>query len=277
MVAVAAASAERGVQPWSWRQLLLLFLVALSLFCSLRWDGARWLQQELHGVGIDAVVVTRNGITLHLEQVTLSAVTVDGALLQLREMSLRPIWSSSWLHLQPVVAITARWRQAVVDAEVMRMDGERLALRALQLQLPLPMVMPWLPALPVALDGDVACHGALQLLLAERKAAQPDLRCDWRQASAAMGGGTPMALGSYHLQLRSRGEKWHWSLGGGDVARVNGEGVIHPAATLAMSQWPLDGKLTVQAGTGAFGAMVGAVLGGASHTIAGTLAAPQLR
>jgi len=278
---VAAAPSDKGVASLSVQRLIALFVVALLLFCVGRWNSDDWLQQQLlprlllHGVHATAVV--REGGSLRLQQVVVDGVALAGSPVQWDEIVVAPKWSAL-LQLQPVAQITMRWHMAgekgEVVAEVEQLDDDQLAIRQLKLQLPLAMVTPLLPAMPVTLAGDLLCQGAVVLHRRQMQLAQPNIVCDWQQATATMGG-KPMPLGSYQLTLKSVDANWHWSLTGGDVAKVEAEGLVHPASSVAMAAWPIDGALTVHAGKGALGAMVGAMLGAQSHTIGGQLAAPE--
>ncbi len=267
-------------RPLSWRRLVLLFVVALLLFCAMRWDGDRWLKRQLlprlatHG--IHAAALERVGGRLRLSHVSLDGVRVGGAQMVIDRLDLAPVWPSL-LRLTPAARVTLRWRQAAVEGDVAQGDDDRLALRGLTLTLPVTMVTPLLPAMPVKLGGAIACHGGMQLLLATLQPEAPDLRCDWRQATAAMGA-KPTPLGSYTLTLKGDGDKaWPWKLHGGDVAKVEGKGTIHPRADVPLPQWPLDGTITVRAGKGPLAATVGALLGNKPHAISGTVAKPVLR
>ncbi|MDX8414301.1 MAG: hypothetical protein R8J85_09470 [Mariprofundales bacterium] len=269
--------AGKGVRPFSIKQLILLFIISTLLFCIGRWDGNGWLQQQLlprlAAYGVHATVVARDGSRIRLQQVVVDGVDIAGAPLQWDEVVVAPKWSSL-LKLSPAVRLSMRWQQAVIDAEVSAVDEVHLAMRQLNVSFPLAMVAPLLPPMPVTLAGGVVCQGAVVLNRVATQFAQPDLRCDWQQATVTMGG-KPMLLGSYQLVVNSAAEDWHWALSGGDVAKVEGAGAVHPVANMAMAAWSIDGALTVHAGQGAVGAMVGAMLGTQPHTIGGRLAAPE--
>jgi len=271
------AVAANGVRPFSIKQLMLLFIISTLLLCIGRWDGSGWLQQQLlprlAAYGVHATAVVRDGGRLRLQQVVVDGVDFAGAPLQWDEVVVSPKWLSL-LKLSPSVQLSMRWQQAVIDAEVTAIDEVHLAIRQLNVSFPLAMVAPLLPPMPVTLAGAVVCQGAVVLHRVTTQLAQPDFRCDWQQATATMGG-KPMPLGSYQLVVNSAEEDWHWTLSGGDVAKVDGAGAVHPAANMAMAAWPIDGALTVHAGQGSLGAMVGAMLGTQPHTIGGQLAAPE--
>jgi len=271
-------AASDGVAPGlSMQRLLLLFVLALLLFCGQRWDSSSWLQQHLlprlASYGVHATAVVQDGDTLRFQQVTVDGVAFAGAPVQWDEVVVAPKWSAL-LRLRAAVQLSMRWQQAKVDAEVAQVDEGHLAIRQMKLSLPLTMVTPLLPPMPVSLAGDLLCQGAVLLNRVQVQLEKPDIVCDWQQATATMGG-KPTPLGSYQMTLHSKGADWQWGLSGGEVAKVEGKGLVHPAANVAMAEWPIDGSLTVHAGAGSLGAMVGAMLGAQPHRISGRLAAPE--
>jgi len=271
-------SSDREGQVLAWQRLLLLFVAALVLFCGLRWDSNGWLQQQLQprlaAYGIHATTVTHDGDRLLLQEVTLDGVAIAGKPLQLEQIVVTPKWSSL-LRLEPVARLSMRWQQAWLDTELKRVDDHQLAIRDLHLSLPLSMLTPLLPSLPVVLAGDVLCHGAVRVNIMQSLPEQPDLICDWQQATVTMGA-KPKALGDYTLVVQGDTADWQWRLTGGDVAKVHGNGVVHSTKDHPLAEWRVDGSLTVQAGAGPLGAMVATLLGKQKHAISGSLGAPVL-
>ncbi|MDQ6964944.1 MAG: hypothetical protein Q9M13_08505 [Mariprofundales bacterium] len=277
----ASASAVADGARLSARQLLLLFLVAVLFFTAVRWDSSGWLQQQLlpylDGYGVHATSLARDGGSLTLRQVRIDGVEIAGSPLLWERIVITPHWAAL-LQLQRVAHLSMQGRQVALDADLEQVDGAWLAVRNLRLSLPIALLAPLLPAMPVTLTGDLQCRGRVQVSRDLWRVEQPDIICGWQQATASMGG-KPLALGSYRLQLEvadSDAGEWHWQLSGGDVAKVKGGGGVHPLADVSMSRWAVDGAVTITAGSGPLGAVIGAALGGGAHRVGGTLAAPTL-
>ncbi len=267
------------------RHLVILFFVAFSVFSLMRWDveGALHrgvlprVEKLLVGYGLHAGRMELQGSVLRLEGVSVVGVTMpDGRGLTLDEVVVTPLWWHSLTRLEPVIHLVVRWRDGVFEGDLSEVTGVRPLLRALHFRAPVLLLKPWLPPLPVSVSGLVLCNGRVRVDVQRKRPETPDLRCDWSDATVAVGGGAPTRLGLYHLVITTAKQGWSWGLKGGKVVQVDGQGVIQKSDA-PMSRWKLDGSVSIRAGEGSLGTMITAVVGAGRHHLSGSLGAPVLQ
>ncbi len=271
--------AARGL---SWRQLFLLFMLALMLFALLRWQPDAWLASQIqaqahqHGLTVQYEHLHLDGLTLHLDHLSIRSGRMP-APLRMDLCTLTPAWDSL-LKAQPAVRLSVDGDGRQLKA-LLRWQTGYVAISALQADMNVALLQPFWQdrlTLPIHVGGRLIAAGDLLLDAASGAPVDGKIRLTWRSAVTDITG-MHSPLGDYQLLLkadRASGKSWLWSISGGSSPKLSGQGAIDMAGPL-LQQWRIHGQVVVQPGDGSN--TISAMLGGKAMTyaISGALLNPR--
>lgn len=270
-------------QHASWKQLLVVFIIALLLFISIRMQPEPWIasliekQAKQQGMNISYRALELNGLSLHFEQLSIQTAQLPGPI-KLDSLSLSPAWSSL-LTGDAGATIQANWNTQSFSA-VVTQQADIINIHSLDGALDVALLQPLLAKrvpIPVNIQGRAKITGGIQLNAINGHPRIGKLTLNWRAASVEMPP-MKMPLGDYKLILQTDDIKraWQWDLSGGTALKLTGKGNISTSAPNP-ALWSLNG--TVQAQADQKTPTLAALLGNRTKqfSISGNISQPRLQ
>jgi len=267
---------ESSIKPWSKKQLIVLFVVALLTFSVGRWDMQSWVQARLDtallqsGLNIHYTDLSLHGLSLQLAGVNVASPDMP------HEMALDTVQismnaSTLWHGAIQLHAENA-WLQAA--ANVSLADGV-IDVQGLDVQCDVAQAQAWYGAamaLPVTVLGQLHVTGEMAIDKLTGIAQTADVKATLLDASVDMMQ-QRYALGDYALTWRLHEQVGDWLLSGGKQVVIEGKGVVSVVSNMPM-QWPFTGEVDMTAG--AESPLVSLLPPNGQHiTLAGTLGVPR--
>ncbi|OIO70072.1 MAG: type II secretion system protein GspN [Zetaproteobacteria bacterium CG1_02_53_45] len=234
----------------SWQQLLLVFVLALLLFITVRWQPDSWLQSRIseqcqqNGLILDYKELHLDGIGVRLETVSVQTAAMSQPL-QLETLRLSPAWTSLF-NGSPGIDLQLNWFGQRVETRLIRQEAY-VDIEGLHADIDAALLQPLLQ-LPVKLIGKLNLSGDLRVDMQSGRPLQGGLQASWQSAAIEMNGSMP--LGDYQLIVKSKGSSgvWQWSLGGGTALLLQGDGKLEMAAGVPVQAWAIAGNGRLEAG-----------------------------
>ncbi len=269
----------------SWRQLLLVFIVALLLFSLMRLQPEPWLQAQIsqqsrqHGITLQYHALQIEGFTVHFDQFKVQTSQLPAPIV-LDSLSLSPAWSSL-LTGTIAIQLDTSWQGQQATAVVSK-QGDVIDVQSFNALLETAALQPLLAKnipIPVKTSGQIQATGTLLLNAINAHPLNGQIDITWSSAAVEMASmKTP--LGDYKLSLQNSetGTPWQWNIDGGSTLLLSSKGSI-ATSTMQPERWPLNGQIRIEVGKKPEAASLAALLGNQAKqfNISGTLASPNLR
>jgi len=249
----------------SWLQLLIIFVIALLLFMTLRWQPEIWIASQInnyakqHNVSISYKNLEVNGFVVDIEHLSIQTPQLARPI-NFDTLSLMPAWSSL---LRATIGIHTQviWREQHASATLIKRH-DMISIQAFKVDMDVAELQPLLTKsipLPVTFSGQIQARGNIQIHASDGRPLHGDITIQWRAATAVMAS-EQMLLGDYTLMLQTDNATtpWQWSIDGGSGLTLKGKGTINTAANNPAA-WTTHGQLRLQASkeTPSLAAMLG--------------------
>jgi len=282
MMRSSSHSISERRQGLSWWYLCLLFVLALMLFLLLRWQPDAWLQAQLgrqarqHGMVVQYERLHLDGFSLHLDHLSIRAPRLPVPI-KMDALSIAPAWTAL-LTMHPAVYLVAASNGQRIEM-LLSWRGDHIAISGLQADLDVAQLQPFWQqrlTLPIHVGGSLIVTGDMQLDAASGKPVGGNLKVQWHAATTDVTG-LDKPLGDYQLLLKAdkaSATSWQWTLAGGSILTLSGQGVIHIAGAL-LRQWGVDGRIRLQSNSSdnAIASMLGNSV--AAFSLSGNLLKPR--
>jgi len=234
---------------FSWRFLAVTFVLALVLFVGLRWDINPWLKGKLDNMiqqqhlDLHYATLERDGLHVTLHQVQFKHPSLPQTL-QLDRLDVAPdIWASLTGHRRADVHVQNDFMDIRAQAEIHK---QMLTVQGLEASWDVAQSQAWLalPS-PIHVQGQLHMEGQFSMDMDNGLPQSATLTAHWQQAEASLMS-QHYPLGDYILQANIENQHIQWQLSGGQELALQGKGWIE-ISNLAMSQWALQGHVTVLA------------------------------
>ena len=237
----------------SWHHLLVIFIVALSLFAAFRWQPEVWIQSQiskqskLHGFNIHYNSLQLDGFTVLFDHLSIQSHQLSSPV-KLDSLSLNPMWSSLFGG-NPGANIQANWNGQTVSAAVIK-QADIIDIQSLRGDLDVALLQPLLAKklpIPVKVSGKVQISGDIQLNASNGHPRVGKINLNWKAAAVDMPS-IKMPLGDYKLTLQTDDLKraWQWDLSGGTTLKLSGKGNLNTYAQNPAA-WSINGMLQARA------------------------------
>jgi len=257
--------------------LIILFILAVSLFTWLRWNPTPWFNAQLADHGLAAYVhiksAEKSGLGLHLNDVRIQ--TPKGITVHVDALTLSPAWfrmirGTLALHVQGEI------RQATFALNISLQD-HAIWLHDMDLFAPVGMLKDYIAQTAMLnLTGTMQASGDIKLDQQNGIPLEGALVLQWDKAASALLGKQP--LGDFKLQLTSsKNSAWVWKIHGGKALSINGKGHLSTASQQP-KLWRVDGAVQSQS-QGAVASMLSSMSGQSQWnlTVSGVISHPNIQ
>lgn len=241
-------------------QILLVFIIALLLFISLRWQPEAWLRSQIntqaqqHAIILSYKHLHMHGLSIEATSFSLQRAERSSPIM-LDSLRLTPDWSSL-LRGHIAVQVHARWQAQDIHATIIKQDNT-IILRDILAKIDATHLQPILAKnipLPLNIHGNIQLSGSM-LLNTNIHPLGGSIKLSWDTASIRLSA-SHIALGNYQLILQSptknnpednrKNHTWQWDLTGGNAFMLSGKGSIDTSSQQPQV-WPLTGTIRMQA------------------------------
>jgi hypothetical protein len=270
----------------SWWQLGMVFVIALLVFISGRWQAEPWLRSQIaalagqHGVTVEFQSLKLEGLALRFTGVSIRGPDMTSPA-ALQSLTVEPAWNA-WIAGNLAARIGLNWQGQPATALAGVHDGY-VELDDLDAALDVAVLKPVLHrqlGVPADVTGRVHLSGNIRFDAVTGQPASGKLTANWQGASAALAG-VQIPLGDYRLVMQAEPPSpgsWQWRLSGGADITLNGEGKVQTPSGDPKA-WTVNGQGRLDVVGKGVNPALSALMGGSaiSFRLSGNVLSPGLQ